>query len=145
MNHIFFKVLAILWFCSCSSQQPIVKDLTDESEFNYVIANLDTSSIYKKGMYDGNYFVTIIPFADSKVTPEGFFEGSDEVLKSLLISIVPDGDFYTKSKLFKIEGVCNPKIIGVNENSFPMFSLVIEHGIYSKRITETFEFDGRFN
>ena len=78
---------------------------------------------------------------DSKVTPENFSEG-DEFLQSYMISVTPDGDYYTNSKLYKIEGLCNPKILEIKETTFPKFLIKVEHGLFNDRKTKLFELEG---
>jgi len=63
-------------------------------------------------------------------------------LSSYFISVTTDGDYYSGSKSFKIEGVYNPKIIEIKESSFPKFSVKIEHGPAKKRKTVLIEFEG---
>jgi hypothetical protein len=141
------KAVSILILCltlwSCSSQAPIVKSLDNNSEMNYVLANIWKPNI-KKELWNGGLYVKIFEMKDSKATPEGFFEGYDGVLESLLISAIPDGDNYTNSKLYKIEGILNPKVIEIKETTAPNFSIKVEHGSYrdNKRKIEIFEFKG---
>ncbi|AOW09796.1 hypothetical protein [Flavobacterium gilvum] len=130
------------FFLNCKSQNLKVKNLEKKVELNYVIANLQIDNTVQKELWDRSQFIKIFTISDSKATPKGLFEGTDEVLSSLIISATPDGDYYTKSKLYKIEGINNPKITEIKEGKFPEFSITIEHGFYDKRKSETFKFKG---
>ena len=46
-----------------------------------------------------------------------------------MISIAPDGNYYTWSKLYKIEALVNPKILEIKETKYPNFILKIEEVI----------------
>lgn len=142
MKTIKISFILSLFFLSCNSQNFIIEDLSNEAEMNYVFANVLKDSIIKRELWNGGQFITIFTIFDSKATPENYFEGTDEVLSSLLISAVPDGDYYTNSKLYKVKGLYNPKIIEVAQMDFPKFSVKIEHGSYNKRKIEVFEFNG---
>lgn len=60
-------------------------------------------------------------------------EETDKVLYNLIISAAPDGDHYTNSKLYKIEGVNTSKDNQIKEEKFSDFSIIIEHGFHDKR------------
>lgn len=135
---IFIPILFIFFFVNCKAQK--IKDLSSNQEMNYIFARIYTKSITKE-LYDGILFVTIYEISDSNATPEDFSEG-EEFLYSYLISVIPDGDYYSYSKLYKVEGLINPKILEIKETIFPMFSIKIEHGDYKNRKIEVFEFEG---
>ena len=66
--------------------------------------------------------------ADSKATPSVRFEEAGGILARVLVCIVPDGDQYAGSKLFKIEGILNPVVETLEETKFPEFSLSVAQG-----------------
>lgn len=76
-------------------------DISSNKEFNYLFSRMYYSKPVLKELYQGSFFVAIFEISDSKITPDGLFEGSDETLTSYLVSLKPDGDFYTWSKLYK--------------------------------------------
>jgi len=55
-----------------------------------------------------------------------YFEEYDRDLSSILIVIIPDGDYYVGSKLFKIEGFENSKIVSLSEKEFLKFVITVE-------------------
>jgi len=109
---------------------------------NYIIANIRDTGIVRKKLYKRGLFVTVFPIADSKATPKGYFDSSDEVLDSYIISIVPDGDYYTSSKLFKIEGLCKPEILELIETKYPEIQIKIESGFMNNRVTKIYKING---
>lgn len=130
-------------FClSCKAQKVLVKDISNNVDMNYLFARLDSKDIFNQELWNGGQYVKVFKISDSKATPENYFEGTDEVLTSLIISTVPDGDYYSSSKLYKIEGICNPTIIEIKEIKYPRFTLKIEHGFTNSRNVDTFELDG---
>lgn len=138
-----FILITLSFLClNCSSQNSIVKDLSQDIHLNYVLASIWSDNIIKKNLWNGGQYVTVYEISDSKATPEGYFEGSDEVLSSLLISTIPDGDYYSHSKLYKIEAIYNPKILEIKETTAPNFSIKIEHGFHRARKIEIFQFEG---
>ena len=130
-------------FClSCKAQKVVVKDISNNVDMNYLFARLDSKDIFNQELWNGGQYVKVFKISDSKATPENYFEGTDEVLTSLIISTVPDGDYYTNSKLYKIEGLCNPTILEIKEEEQFRFSIKIEYGAFNKREVEVFELVG---
>ena len=78
---------------------------------NYLFARIAPKLTINKELYKESLYITIYQLSDSKATPENFFDGYDGTLASFIVSIIPDGDYYTRSKLYKIEGFLNPKIL----------------------------------
>ena len=134
-------ILLFLVFISCKAQLPKVKNLSNNQQLNYIFANIFPKEIMRKELYRGGLFVTIFQISDSKATPKDYFEDGHEILYSLIISVAPDGE-YTDSRLYKIEGLYNPKIEEIKETKYPKFSVKIEYGPYDKRKIELFEFEG---
>ena len=133
----------IFLMLSCNAQQEVkIKDLSKNSDLNYIFARIECNSINIKKMYSGSFFVKTFIMSDSKITPENFSEGTEEFLESIFVSIIPDGDYYTSSKLFKIEGLISPEIIEFKELQYPKFGLRIEYGNYNNRRIEFIEFEG---
>ena len=128
---------------SCSAQGKFeVNDISAKSELNYVISNILPNQFHFQEIYQGGLFVKVFQIADSKATPEETFEEYDGVLSSFLISVSPDGDYYTTSKLYKIEGLLNPVIKTISEIDYPEFSVKIEYGSADNRKTKEFIFKG---
>ena len=135
-------ILLFLAFLSCKAQYaPKLIDLSQNYEVNYILANIWQEATHKE-LYNGGLYVKTFVMGDSKATPEGLFEGYDAIISSLLISVVPDGDYYTSSKLYKIERLIRPKVLEIKETTYPKFSIKIEHGSAKKRKIELFEFEG---
>ena len=136
-------ILLLMLFClSCKAQKVVVKDISNNVDMNYLFARLDSKDIFNQELWNGGQYVKVFKISDSKATPENYFEGTDEVLTSLIISTVPDGDYYTNSKLYKIEGLCNPTILEIKEEEQFKFSIKIEYGAFNKREVEVFELVG---
>ena len=129
----FRKITLLIAFCftfliASKAQSIKVEDLSGELSLNYVLANMEKIVYSNHALYDRSFFVSVYTISDSKATPSGLFEEADGILSSVLVSIVPDGDFYVDSKLFKIEGILNPVVETLKETKFPEFSLSIAHG-----------------
>ena len=95
-------------------------------------------------LFNRAFFVSVYQISDSRATTENHFAESDEILSSMIISIVPDGNYYTKSKLHKIEALVNPELVDINEINYPRFTISITHGFIDNRLTENFSFNGQF-
>ena len=142
MKKVIFILISYLTFWSCSSQEILVRNLDYNSEMNYVFARIDyTKRIINKELYRGGLFVTIYEMSDSKATPK---ERMEDFSRSYIISVTPDGDYYSNSNLYKIEGLIIPKVLEIKETTARNFSVKIEHGSYrdNKRKIEVFEFEG---
>ena len=134
--------LFVFFALICNAQNDIkVTTLTTNNELNYIISNL-LDFKEKASLYSGTFYVDLFLMSDSKATPPEFSPESCEVLYSFLLSITPDGDHYSWSKLYKIEGMYDPKIVEVSEIKYPNFYVKLEHGAFDNRITEVFEFSG---
>jgi hypothetical protein len=137
------SVFILLYFFtlnSCKSQEILVKDLANEVDMNYIFARINPTQISSTSLYNNGLFVNIYKLSDSKITPEKFKE---DFLSSYLVSVIPDGDYYSYSKLYKIEGLYNPKIIEVKETQGLFnFIIKIEFGIYNNRQIQNFELEG---
>ncbi|SFO33180.1 hypothetical protein SAMN04488519_105294 [Algoriphagus ornithinivorans] len=118
------------------AQQVKLKDLTEDSKANYFFANIQNVEFLSYPLFERALFINAILIYDSEATPADYFEGTDEVLSSILISIRPDGDYYTESKLYKLEGLENPKILAIQEGVFPDVIVEVEYGKKNKRKTE---------
>lgn len=135
-------VLISLMALNCKAQYSTkLIDLSQNKETNYIVANI-LKVARQKEIYGGGMFVKTFLMSDSKATPEGLFEGTDAIISSLLISVVPDGDYYSHSKLYKIECLVSPEVLEVIEIEHPKFSIKIEHGFINERKIELFEFEG---
>ena len=138
MKNLIFMI--ILLFCvNSKAQKVVIKDLSNDEEMNYIFSRINSENIISKELYNRGMFVTVYEISDSKSTPEEYME---DFLSSYIISVSPDGDYYSNSKLYKIEGIYNPKILEIKESESPKFLLKIEYGIQNKRKFEVFEFIG---
>lgn len=142
MRKILFYFCVFFFIISCNSQEIKIKDFSKNQELNYFFARIDSKKTITRELYKGSLYLTIYNLSDSKATPDNFSEGSEELLSSYIVSISPDGDYYTNSKLYKIEGLYMPNIIEIKETNYPEFSVMIEHGIYNKRRTDVFKLKG---
>lgn len=144
MNHLLFIAFFISINCSSQENKHIIKniDLSGHSEMNYIFARIYDIKPISMELYGGGLFISVFQISDSKATPENFFEGYDSSLSSYIISVKEDGDYYTGSKLYKIEGLEAPKVLEIKETKYPKFTIKIEHGAYTKRKTDAFEFEG---
>ena len=125
---------------SCKSQEILVKDLSNEADMNYIFARINPTQTRSTILYNYGLFVNIYKFSDSKITLEKEME---DFLSSYLVSVTPDGDYYSYSKLYKIEGLYNPKIIEVKETEgLDKFKIKIEFGAYNNRQIQNFELEG---
>ncbi|WP_300024092.1 hypothetical protein [uncultured Maribacter sp.] len=137
----FIVILSVFIFVSsCRGQQKII-DLSDSQNLSYYIANIKKCNFLKKNMFDDSFFISIFEILETRTDINNFSEGK-ELSSSYLISILPDGDYYSSSKLFKIEGLINPKIVEILEKEYPKFNLMVETGNYNERIIEIYNLDG---
>lgn len=137
-NFIFliFSVFSLTDFF-CYAQGNVI-DLTSNEDLNYYLSNIAEVNTNSYKLFSDAIFINVITVHDSKATPDNYFEGYDSVLQSVLITITPDGDYYTKSKLFKIEGLEAPKLIAIKEQQYPNFEITLESGPFKKRTTKSF-------
>lgn len=132
-----FWYLSLFLFARASFAQEIkFKDLSEDSKTNYFLANIQRVEYLSYPLFERAIFINAFLIDDSEATPTDYFEGTDEVLSSILISIIPDGDYYTESKLYKVEGLENPKILAIHEGLFPEVIVEVEYGRKNKKKTE---------
>lgn len=124
---------------SCKAQGNVI-ELTSNEDLNYYLSNIAEVNANSYSLFSDAIFINVITVHDSKATPDNYFEGYDGLLQSVLITINPDGDYYTKSKLIKIEGLEAPKLITIKEQKFPNFEITLEIGPFNKRVTKPFIF-----
>lgn len=117
------------------AQEFKLKDLTGDSRANYFFANIQSVEFLSYPVFERALFINTILIFDSEATPADYFEGTDQVLSSILISIRQDGDYYTESKLYKLEGLENPKILAIHEGVFPEVIVEVEYGKKNKKKT----------
>lgn len=140
MRYLLF--IPLLSFICCSSQDlPKLQNISDRQELNYYLSNMTESIVLRKALYKGEFYLNLFKMDDSKATPEDLFEESDEILESILIAIIPDGDYYTRSELYKIEGLSNPVILDVLESGYPNIELIVNHGFEGQEKTESFKLE----
>tara|TARA_R110000868_G_scaffold411447_3_gene704013 strand:+ start:615 stop:1013 length:399 start_codon:yes stop_codon:yes gene_type:complete len=124
---------------NCNAQRMQIIDMSSNKEMNYIFSRINPTNILKEELYNGGLYVNIYQMSDSKVTSKEFME---DFLSSFIISVSPDGDYYSNSRLYKIEGLYNPKILDIKESTSHKFLLKIEYGSYDDRKTEVLEFEG---
>ncbi len=136
-----FLVMLVCTITACKAQKK--NDLTVEyPNLNYIFSRMYNSKPMYKDLFNDRLFVSIYKFSDSKIPKGNAISETDEYLDSYLISVSPDGDGYSSSKLYKIEGVFNPKVIKIEEDKYPLFTVKIEHGVKDDRKVETYQFKG---
>jgi len=126
----------------CKAQEAKAKELSMHETANYLLANITEINYSYQEVFNRSFFLNVYTLNDSKATPLDYFEEYDGVLSSILISVIPDGDYYVGSKLFKIEGLENPKIVSLKEKEFPEFILAVESGPVENRRTFEYKFKG---
>ena len=129
-------LILALALCTCADNKRLKKDI------NYIFARINLKNIISKELYDRGIFIKIFEISDSKATLKIISEGTEEFLSSYIISVVSDGDYYTGSKLYKVEGLLNPKIIEIQKESYPNFIINIEYGKSKNRKIEILKFEG---
>lgn len=143
---VYFSLLLSFFFLetefTCKAQDAKVIELTSDESANYLLANITEINYSFQEIFKRSFFVNVYTLNDSKATPLDFFEEYDGILSSILISIIPDGDYYSESKLFKIEGLENPKITSLKEDNFPEFVLAVISGPLENRIILEYRFKG---
>jgi len=148
MKKVFLKFSILLFILilplSCKGQEVYI-EINDKENLKYYLSSINELSVNNYSMYSNAIFMKIFIMYDSKATPDDFFEGYDGILQSLLIIINPDGDYYAKSKLFKIEGVLNPEIIRIEELKYPNFKIIIEEGNINERVQKSYDFNANFD
>jgi len=135
---LFFIVIAI----SCDAQNSKVKNLSNDIDLNYLLASILPEKTIIKEIFNNGLYVKIFQLNDTKATKKEMFDGYDGVSSSFLISVMPDGDYYTTSNLFKIEGLINPFIKSLSEGAYPEFIITIEYGLADNRKIKEFSFKG---
>lgn len=133
-------LVIILLSYGCGAQKDMI-DLSDNYEANYFLSNITQCHAVVKEMFDSSFYINIFEISDSSITQKNNTE-TEQVLSSYLITIIPDGDYYTSSKLIKIEGLMNPKIMKIVEFEYPRFKIVIEYGAFNNRVKQDYEIVG---
>ncbi|MFV0186177.1 hypothetical protein OBK20_02200 [Empedobacter falsenii] len=119
----------------CSAQ---IKEISD-SYSNYILATIYRTDYLNYQIYNKSLFLNIFSINDSKGTSTDSFNETDEVLQALIISVSPDGDYYTTSKLYKIDELIFPKIVEINETKYPEFIIKIKTGMNNNRIVKEYK------
>ena len=133
--------LTLLVFLSCKSQNIIVKDLSKNNNLNYYFSRINLNESFNRSLFKESLFLNIFILSDPKTTSnKSISEGTEEFFSSCFISISPDGEYYTTSKLIKIENIVNPKILDIYEGTYPYFYIKMEYGNYNKRKIKNFKF-----
>jgi hypothetical protein len=127
---------------TCKAQDTKIIDLSSDKTANYLLANITEINYSYQEVFNRSFFLNVYTLDDSKATPLDYFEEYDGILSSILISIIPDGDYYVGSKLFKIEGLENPKIVSLKEKEFPEFLITVESGPVENRQTIQYNLRG---
>jgi hypothetical protein len=137
---LFFFFLQIKY--TCKAQDAKITELTSHETANYLLANITEINYSFQEFFNRSFFVNVYTLNDSKATPQDYFEEFDGIFSSILISIIPDGDYYVESKLFKLEGLENPKIVSLKEKEFPEFVIAVISGPLENRKTFEYRFKG---
>jgi hypothetical protein len=107
----------------------------------YVLAGIYPETIVQKEIYEDLLYAKIFLISDANITPDDFSE-TEEYLSSYFIILLEDGEWTTANKLYKLEGLFNPKIIEIKATKYPNFTIKIEYGILGEKKVKTFNFDG---
>lgn len=124
---------------NCKAQGELI-EMTANNDLNYYFSNISEVNLKNHSLFSRAMFVNVYTVNDPKATPDNYFEGYDGILQSLFIAVKPDGDYYSWSKLYKIESILNPKIITINELKYPEFEIVIEFGNKNNRSSKSYVF-----
>lgn len=140
------SLIIILLLCiNCKGQQPLIEDLSNNSELNYIFSFLEPQKVIYKEFYNQFLFIRIYPIDDWLSTPNNFSPtDGEDVLGSYFIS-VKTADSYSninKGKLFKIEGMYNSKILEVKESKYPFFTIKVEYETEGKKRIKIYKFKG---
>jgi len=130
---------------SCKAQEGVIIEMSKDNVANYLLANIKEINYSFHELYDRSFFINVYTLDDSMATSKSSFQEYDGILKSILVSVIPDGDYYVQSKLFKIEGLENPVILGITEKGYPEFILSVETGAADKRKNCDYKISGAFN
>ncbi len=151
MKNIAF-LISITLFLSCKSQKNtierfpqrvVAENISNKKDLNYYLSSINIRKSSYESLFGGGVNLRIFTLVDPLSTSnKSITEETEEFFITYLISVTPDGDFYTQSKLYKIEGLIFPKIIEIQEDSYPDFSIKIEYGIFNDRKTKSFRFKG---
>ncbi len=135
--------LTLIAFLSCESQNVVVKNLSKNNNLNYYFSRINLNESFNKSLFKESLFLNIFVLSDPKITSnKSITKGTEEFFSSCLISISPDGEYYTTSKLIKIENLINPKILNVYEGTYPYFYIKMEYGNHNKRKIKNFKLKG---
>jgi len=141
MNKTVLRILMFVCFtiqtANCKAQGKLI-EMTVNTNLNYYFSNISEVNVINHSLFSRAMFLNVYTVNDAKATPDDYFEGYDGVLQSLFIAVKPDGDYYSWSKLYKIESILNPKIITINELKYPKFEIVIEFGNKNNRSSKSF-------
>ncbi|WP_442265142.1 hypothetical protein ACSIGC_12460 [Tenacibaculum sp. ZS6-P6] len=136
-----FLIAVLGTVLGCNAQQKL--DLSSSDiKMNYIFSRMYNEKPIHQNLFNQSLYLSIYKFSDSKISKGINISESEEFLSSYMISVTPDGDSYSTSKLYKIEGVLNPEIIKIKEENYPFFTIKIEHGLKNSRKIETFHFKG---
>lgn len=119
----------------CTAQ---IEEISDSSS-KYILANIYRIDYLNYQIYNRSLFLNIFTINDSKGTFDNSFKETDEVFEAIIISISPDGDYYTSSKLYKIRELIFPKILSIKETKYPEFIIRIESGMKNNRTIKDFK------
>ncbi len=134
-------IVSIVTLSGCRAQKNELYEFSNNAEMNYIFSRISKDKPLMKVLYDGGLFITIFKISDSKATPSKYLE---DFVSSYIISVTPDGDYYSWSKLYKLEGLYNSKILEIKETNYPYFMIKVEHGVLGKEIVEIFKLQGEF-
>jgi hypothetical protein len=129
---------------TCKAQERTVQEISKNKLANYLLANIKEINYSFHELYDRSFFINVYTLDDSRATSKSSFQEHDGILESILVSVIPDGDYYVQSKLFKIEGLENPLILGITEKGYPEFILSVEVGVAGKRKNYDYKLSGAF-
>lgn len=139
---ILIKLFLLFSITTCAAQTKVI-DYSGKKEINYILSNLKRPHKLSQPIYNGAYFLSVYEITDSRASIKNLNE-SEEIFSSIFISLTPDGDYYTTSRLYKIERLMNPEIISIEEMVFPKLEISIEHGNQNYRKIDKLVISGEF-
>ncbi|WGK64278.1 hypothetical protein [Croceiramulus getboli] len=143
MTYFIVFIVMVSQGLTLQAQMAKVDEIYSPKELSYILSNIQVEKISSKVFYHGGIYAKAYPISDSKATQETTFEGYDGVLMSYYFSFTPDGDYYSSSRLYKIEGLLDPQLIDwmeLKEADQLQIKVIIEHGPALERISDSFQF-----
>jgi hypothetical protein len=144
MKDLLISIFILVFFANCNAQKILVENLSKNKELNYTLALIEPTEITSNILYNSTMYITVYRMNDPIATPDKFSVDTHESLSSFMVSVKSDDTYINSndSKLIKITGMYNPKILEIKELTYPKFFIKIEHGVFNNRKIETYKLEG---